>query len=187
MPSACRTLPGIPTLLALLALTTVGSACAGGPGTAGPPAPPPSTDAFVREGLLLPARDRAGLRETLGEPGEIRTHPMENRHDPAVTDTLVTWSYPGVEVHLHQVGNGGPEFLSAVEVTDNRYLRYPAAGVGVPRSRIHELLGPPAEGSTGGEGDTYECGTCEGAPEPVTFLYGPDGLVSSVVFSFYVD
>lgn len=112
---------------------------------------------------------------------------MENRHDPSVTDTLVTWSYPGVEIHLHQVGNGGPEFLSEVEVTDNRYLRYPAAGVGAARATIHELLGPPSAARGPEEGDTYPCERCEGAPEPVTFRYDAQGRVRAVLFSFYVD
>lgn len=170
----------------LLALGLAAAGCATGSGAGEPPAPPPSTDAYVQEGLLLPARSRDGLRDALGEPREIRAHPMENRHDPAVTDTLVTWNYPGVDIHLHQVGDGGPEFLSEVEVTDNRYLRYPAAGVGVARDTIRALLGPPSE-MPGQDGDLYECGSCEGAPEPVTFRYDDKGRVRAVLFSFYVD
>ena len=152
-----------------------------------PGPPPPSADDFVRDGLLLPGQTRAELLVALGEPRQRQVVPMENRHDPAITDTIVAWTYPGVVFHLHQVGSGGPEFLTDVEVMDNRYLRFPGAGIGVAREEVRAVMGPPHEEAPDPSEDIYLCRSCEGPYEPVIFRYGTDGRVRSILFSFYVD
>jgi hypothetical protein len=172
--------------LPLFAATLLLTGCGLRTPEAGPGPPPPSADDFIRDGLLLPGETRAELEEALGEPTERQVVPMENRHDPAITDTIVAWTYPGVVFHLHRVGSGGPEFLTDVEVMDNRYLRFPGVGIGVAREEVRAAMGPPQEEANPSE-DIYLCRNCEGPDEPVTFRYGPDGRVRSILFSFYLD
>lgn len=192
-----------PLMLALFLL-----ACGGGDPDADapartddPPAPTPETaemvadtmaadtaalpDLACEEGLereiVAAELTREGLRSAFGEPGGVDTTTEPNRHMPDATDSLFDLSFPGLEASIRRAANGA-ELVHRVEVTDNRFVRHPAIGIGARAERVVEALGEP----TSREGDdlVYVCG--EAVEQPVTFRV-EDGRVSAIEVDFYVD
>lgn len=166
-------------------------ACGGSPPSPaadGAPLPPPagpadlpSLEAFIRDGLSVPAESRASLRDALGDRDSIASEVIPNRHVPGVVDTLFTVYYPGLEVHIHRPGPGG-ELLSSVDVASNRYLHYPV--IGAAGSAIEEAFGAPDDRAPGTL--TYLCTTCIAGDNPV-HIFLENGRVAGVQFNYYVD
>jgi hypothetical protein len=143
----------------------------------------PTADEFTQHGLLPIGQTRDELRARLGEPLELRSTTVPNRHVEGVTDTLFEVVYPGLVVNIHRPGAVEGEFVSHVDVEDNRYLRFPAVGIGTTRDALERALGPPHERSENEY--VYLCETCLGADEPVIF-YFEDDRVRRIRFTYYV-
>lgn len=92
--------------------------------------------------------------------------------------------YPDLRLQYLVVGEGDSEFLELAEVRHNRYLKYPAVGVGVRASAIVAALGEPSKRA--GTTYTYDCGRCVGGDAPVHFHLTGD-RVGSIEYTFYVD
>ena len=149
---------------------------------AAPPAAPlPSRDDFLRHGLVPVGDTRAAIAARLGEPDSVHSEVVPNRHVAGVQDTLFTLFYPRLTARLHRPG-GGSDILAGVEVSDDRYLRFPL--IGAARQRVEEAFGAP-EHAEGGR-LTFACRTCVGAEEPFEVLL-EEGRVRSVRFPYYVD
>ena len=140
-------------------------------------------DEFVQHGLLVPD-SRTEVISRFGAADSVASRAVVNRHNAALTDSIVDLFYPGLHLTYYVVGRGGKEFLQTAVVSDNRYLKYPDFGVGVPDAIIRRSLGEPSERATAKW--RYDCGRCMGAESPVYF-YLDHGTVQRIEYSFYVD
>ncbi|MGV2384752.1 MAG UNVERIFIED_CONTAM: hypothetical protein LOD86_05720 [Thermobifida fusca] len=148
-------------------------------------AEPVDCDAYAARGLLVQAESREAFRAALGEPDSVITATVPNRHDPAITDTVVALYYADLSAIIWKPGyEGARDLLEHVEVRDNRYLRWPSLGIGARARNIITALGPPKEQSP--TQLVYECGPSEAVPEPLVFELRA-GRVRRVVFNRYVD
>ena len=145
------------------------------------PPPLPGRSEFVDNGLAISAGTRAELRAALGEPLEIASATLANRHVPGVMDTIYTLHYPGLSARFHHPG-GGSDLLSMVHVSDNRHLRYPV--IGREMTEIEAAFGPPD--ASFDSSATYLCTTCQAGDDPVELVV-EDGEVRRVRFNYYVD
>lgn len=166
------------TLTALL----LAAACAGSDGE-----PPGGTAAercraWVEEGLAIDSLTRAGLRARLGEPTDVVAATEPNRHIPDAIDSLFTLSWTGVSVAV-RTPPSGTDLVERVSVQDNRWLRWPDPGIGSTEERVIDVLGAPQERQPGVL--RYACGSGP-VDEPVGFII-TEGIVSEIIFDFYVD
>ena len=135
--------------------------------------------------LLRTAATRSALAEAYGEPDSVEVTTEPNRHIPDATDSLFVVNYPGLAVTL-RTPPSARDLVSAVTVTDNRYLAYPSIGVGTREEAVVAALGEPHE-RTDVDGTTvltYACG--EEVEQPVIF-HIRDGVVVRIEASYYVD
>lgn len=165
----------IPALLVLTALLAAG--CANLPGTReagtesaaeGVRAEEERSPGTAREEkqpvpsvAFSPLTGRRALAEELGEPVSAEREETENRHDPAVVDTVHHWHYPGISFTVRESGYDGREFLLAVQITGERWYLPGGVSVGSTRNDLLDSFGQSTrveetrvyyEGSAGGEG-----------------------------------
>ena len=146
---------------------------------------PVDCDAYATRGLLVQGESREAFRAALGEPDSVRTETVPNRHDPAITDTVVALYYADLTAIIWKPGyEGARDLLEHVEVRDNRYLRWPALGIGARARDVIAALGQPKQQSP--TQLVYECGPSEAVAEPLVFELRA-GRVRRVVFNRYVD
>ena len=150
------------------------------------PAPTLSLDCdTLAAALLRSGATRSALAQAYGEPDSIEVTTEPNRHMPGATDSLFVVHYAGLAVTL-RTPPAARDLVSAVTVTDNRYLAYPSIGIGARESAVVGALGEPDERTTA-DGTTsliYACG--EEVEQPVTF-HLRDGVVVRIEASYYVD
>jgi hypothetical protein len=140
-------------------------------------------DIFVQQGLRLGARTGVEIRTQLGAPDSESARPVPNPHDPAVVDSLLTWTYPELEAEVYRTADGR-RLLAQALVTGNRHLTFPEIGIGEPSSAVRALLGPP---DVEGPGELeYRCASCATPVEPVIFELAGD-RVAAVRFLFPLD
>jgi len=140
-------------------------------------------DIFVQHGLRLGARTGVELRTQLGAPQAESSRPVPNAHDPAVVDSLLTWTYPELEAEIYRTADGRRLMVQAL-VTGNRHLTFPEIGMGQPASAVRDLLGPP---DVEGPGELeYRCASCRTPVEPVIFQLEGE-RVAAVRFLFPLD
>ncbi len=131
------------------------------------------------ESQILPREPtRRTLRDAFGEPDETSVTTEPNRHDPQVTDSLFTLTWPGSEFRVRKAT--GDDFPVRAEISEPGVMEPDL--IGVDTARVVEVLGQPRRRSDGEL--VYDCGM--GASEPVT-LYVEDGAVTGVRVSYYVD
>jgi hypothetical protein len=140
-------------------------------------------DDFVEHGLLV-ADSRNKVARQVGQPDSIVGQSVINRHNPVQTDSIIDLFYHGLHLTYYVVGEGGKEFLQTAMITDNRYLKYPQFGIGVPEGVVLRSLGEPSERVMGKV--RYDCMRCIGAERPVYFYFNR-GKVQRVEYSFYLD
>ena len=104
-----------------------------------------------------------------------------NRHVPGRTDSLFVVHYDGL-VSSIRTPSPGRDLPFHVVVTDNRFVRHPAIGIGATAATVEAVLGAPTRRTDATL--VYECG--EGAEEPVTFRLEA-GRVERIVIDYYVD
>ena len=148
-------------------------------------AEPVDCHAYAERGLLVRAESREAFRAALGEPDSVQTETVPNRHDPAVTDTVVALYYADLTAIVWKPGYpDARDLLEYVEVRDNRYLRWPSLGIGARAGDVIAALGEPVEQSP--TRLVFLCGPSEAVDEPLVFELRT-GRVRSVAFSRYVD
>jgi hypothetical protein len=108
---------------------------------------------LAENGFLILDSRRKAVAARLGRPDSVRSQPAPNTHNPAQMDTVVDVFYSGLRLHYAVLGvkDGETDILMAADVSDNRYLKYPALGVGTTVEAIVNALGQPEERTT----DTY--------------------------------
>lgn len=131
--------------------------------------------------ILAAAPNRAALEEAYGEADSMRVATEPNRHVQGATDSLFLVYYPGMVMNLRKPEDGD-DLADDVEISDNRYLRYPAIGIGAPIDRVTRALGTPMLRDSGRV--IYDCGF--GAEQPVTFVLN-QGIVRRIIVDYYLD
>ncbi|HEY0674314.1 MAG TPA: hypothetical protein VGD27_18715 [Longimicrobiales bacterium] len=137
---------------------------------------------FMREGLKLAARTRSALESEAGRPLNMSARAVQNRHVPAVQDSIFHYEYDGLAVRLRKAGPGG-ELFEQVIVTDRKWLNFPYFKPGVSAEKVIQALGEPQRRVDNRL--IYRCGETE-AEEPVVFEIS-EGTVQRIVFNYYVD
>ncbi len=146
-------------------------------------APEGRRDIFVSRGFRVGGRTGPELRTQLGVPLETESRPIQNTHDPSVTDSILTWRYDGLDVEIYRTADGR-RLLARASVTSNRFLTFPEVGIGAREAEVRRILGAP---DTESEGELeYRCALCSGPPEPA-LLHMQGGAVTRVEFLFAVD
>jgi hypothetical protein len=152
---------------------------------AGTVAPDMSTLPDGCEGLeysiLRTAPNRAALARTFGEPDSLHADTEPNRHVPDATDSLFTVFYPGITVDIRKPAGG--DMATHVDLRDNRYIAFPAIGVGASATRVAEALGEPTRRTN--YSLVYDCGMH--VEQPVTFHLDGRGVVDRIAIDYYVD
>jgi hypothetical protein len=101
-------------------------------------------------------------------------------------DTVVDTFYPGLRLHYIVLGvtEGETDILLQADVSDNRYLKYPALGVGAPVAAIVSALGEPEERRN----DTYRYSCALHVMSGSTvYFHIADDRVKYVVYMWDVD
>jgi hypothetical protein len=108
---------------------------------------------FAENGFLIPDSRRKAVATQLGRPDSLRSHAIPNTHRPVQMDTVVDVFYPGLRLEYVVLGvtEGETDILLQADVSDNRYLKYPALGVGARLAEIVSAFGEPEERKN----DTY--------------------------------
>lgn len=143
-------------------------------------------EAFFRYGMVELGPGRDDLADQLGAPDSTAARPIGNTHDAALTDTVVTLHYPGLEAEVYRAGFDGRELLAALHITDERYLQ-PASPIrlGTSADELQIVLGVPDEVDAGDL--VYRCATCSLAGGDVVRLLIDDGLLSAISVQYWLD
>jgi hypothetical protein len=182
----------------VLALVLGGGMAACSARSEGPRRPDPSSDrlenrAFdaearkailVERGLRVAGRTGPELRTQLGAPDAVEARPVANTHDPAVTDTILTWRYEDLELDIYRTADGR-RLLARAAVSDNDYLVFPEVGVNATEAEVRRLLGEPDAATA--DAFEYQCGRCEGPPAPVVLTFDASRRVTRVEYFFPLD
>jgi len=136
---------------------------------------------FIAFGLRRVGSDAAALRATFGAPDSTRTEAVQNRHDPARTDSIVHLFHPSAGAVLYRTN--GRDLLMSIDVRDDAWLRLPGPRIGMSREESVAFMGEPHE-ETDGE-LRWSCRVC--VVEQQLVLRFASGRVSSIGFSYYVD
>jgi hypothetical protein len=190
-----RRSPGAVTgasVLALLVLLGLTAGCDRGAPAGDPPVAPlhvPSdsgVDAFFARGPMVLGPSRAELTAQLGEPDSVAVRTVENRHDPAATDSIVTFYYDGLTAEIHVAGYDGKEILSALVIGNSRYLQ---AGtpvqLGDSEASVRAALGDPDE--AGESHLDYMCDDCLAAGQETTRFVLDRGVVTRIEVRYWVE
>ena len=138
---------------------------------------------YIARGAYAHGMTRAQLVARFGRPDSVTSTPVPNRHDPSVTDSVVTLDYPAARYVYYVVTQGPGEILDAAHIGDNVHMRHPSPGIGASPEEVLTAFGTPMRSSD--DRIEYECTTCE-VPEPVTFVLSND-RVARIEFDYYVD
>jgi hypothetical protein len=112
---------------------------------------------FAENGFLISDGRRKAVAAQLGRPDSLRSQVIPNTHRPVQMDTLVNVFYPGLRLEYVVLGvtEGETDILLQADVSNNRYLKYPALGVGARAADIVSAFGEPEERRNGTY--MYEC------------------------------
>jgi hypothetical protein len=86
-------------------------------------------------------RTEQSIVAKLGAPSSRDAQKLPNRHDPRVTDEIVTLRYDGAVVTLHTVPEHKASFLAKLEITSERFDLIPGLGIGMSREAAAQRLG----------------------------------------------
>lgn len=151
------------------------------PGEVLDPASVPLTCDGLHEQILKVPPTREAFANAFGPPDSVATVTEPNRHVPGATDSLFTVHYPGFVMDI-RTPTGARDMATHVRVEDDRYLAYPALGMGSPAADVEAVLGEPHSRDAGRV--RYQCGVA--VEQPVSFMIG-NGRVTAIEIDFYVD
>jgi hypothetical protein len=141
---------------------------------------------LAENGLKIPDTDRRAVAAQIGRPDSSRSQPTPNPYTTGQIDSVVNVFYPGLRLHYLVLGKPTSPtdiFLEAY-VSDNRFLKYPALGVGVSADAIVSALGEPEQRT--GDTISYSCALHIMSGSTVYF-HLQDGRVKAVQYYFEAD
>jgi hypothetical protein len=112
---------------------------------------------LAENGLKIPNTRRSAVASQIGRRDSTRSQPTPNPYTTGQIDSVVDVFYPGLRLHYIVLGThtGETDMLLEADVSDNRYLKYPALGVGAGAEAIVSALGDPEERTS--DAITYSC------------------------------
>ena len=134
----------------------------------------------LMDAVFLAPLTRAELVQQYGAPDSVHTSTEPNRHIPGI-DSLFQIYYPGLVAGIRAPA-GNSDLISQMDISDNRYLRYPSIGIGARRERLIRAVTDTTR--TAADRVEYDCNM--GANEPITFWL-VDGQIRRVSKTYYVD
>ena len=143
-------------------------------------------ETFFRDGLMGLEISRRNLRAKLGEPDSTSARPIQNRHDAAVTDSIIDIHYPGLSAEIYLATFNGNELTVFVTVTDNRYIAADApVRIGMLESELPTVMGAASE--TNGSTLTYACDTCTALGNERVDVRVANGRVAAITVVHSID
>ena len=102
---------------------------------------------LAENGLKIPNTRRNAVAAQMGRPDSTRSQPTPNPYTAGQIDSVVDVFYPALRLHYIVLGKptGETDMLLEADVSDNRFLKYPALGVGATAEAIVTALGKPEE------------------------------------------
>ena len=102
---------------------------------------------FAENGLLIPDGRRKAVAARFGRPDSVQSQVIPNKYTNGQMDTVMHVFYPALRLEYIVLGvtKGETDILLEADVSDNRYLRYPAFGVGARVAEIVSAFGEPEE------------------------------------------
>jgi hypothetical protein len=94
-------------------------------------------------GIMHPLQGHQQLVEAVGTPRKEEIREKENRHDPELTDTVITWSWPGLSCTFTRSGYDGREFMLFIELGSPGWALPGGIGPGMSRSELAAAYGEP--------------------------------------------
>ncbi|WP_020614606.1 hypothetical protein [Sediminispirochaeta bajacaliforniensis] len=88
-----------------------------------------------------PLTNSEELSAALGVPLSVETEQRANRHNPDVTDLIITYTYDGITFVLQRSGYDGREFLMNVLLTGNGWTIPEGVSVGNDRGDLLRSFG----------------------------------------------
>jgi hypothetical protein len=141
---------------------------------------------YLRDALPELGVTRADIAALLGGPDSVSVTTVANRHDPAVTDSVLTLFYDGLSAVVYRAGYDGKEMLAALEITQSRHLRSPAgAGIGATAEDVIAALGRPDSGSD--EYLEFTCAECLIAGHETVRFVLSRGAVARIEIRHWID
>ena len=141
---------------------------------------------LAENGFRILDTGRKAVAAQLGVPDSAHLLPAPNPYSPAQMDTVVDVFYPGLRLHYVVLGvtKGETDILLEAEVSNNRYLKYPALGVGANVAAVVSALGQPEERTN--HTYSYSCALHVMSGSTVYFHFDGD-RVKSVVYRWEAD
>jgi hypothetical protein len=140
----------------------------------------------AENGILIPNTRRTAVAAQLGRPDSAVSQPAPNPHNPAQTDTVVDVFYPGLRLHYWVVAANQAErdIILEIDISDNRYLKYPSVGIGANAEALVNGLGERGERTE--DGYRYSCALHVMSGADMGFHFA-DGRVKWISYRYYVD
>jgi hypothetical protein len=141
---------------------------------------------LAENGLKIPDTNRRAVATQMGRPDSTRSQPTPNPYTTGQIDSVVNVFYPGLRLHYLVLGKptGSTDIFLEAYVSDNRFLKYPALGVGVSADAIVSALGEPEQRTS--DSISYSCGLHIMSGSTVYF-HLQEGRVKAVQYYFEAD
>lgn len=155
-------------------------------GVAHPAAVESGIAAFFNNGPVPIGSTRDELTLQLGEPDSTVARTVTNRHDPSMTDSVLTLFHDGLVAEIHRAGYDGKEMLSSLVILDDRYLRPESpVRIGSGAAAVQAAFGEPDDH----EADTllYMCDECLVAGHETVRFVLDGAAVRRIEIGFWVD
>jgi hypothetical protein len=112
---------------------------------------------LAENGLKIPNTRRTAVAAQIGRPDSTQAQPTPNPYTTGQIDSVIDVFYRGLRLHYIVLGKqtGETDILLAADVSDNRFLKYAALGVGASADAIVSALGNPEERTA--DTLTYSC------------------------------
>lgn len=136
-----------------------------------------------------PDADRPLLRD-LPPATATRREPIPNSHQPEHIDTILTHSYPGLEIRVYRVSASNKDIIQTVTVFGPEFVSDEGLRVGLSQAQVRAILGEPFRVETNTL-TFYAPGPQAsdepiGGPEVLDVVFAGDS-VASLRYYFYID
>jgi hypothetical protein len=122
---------------------------------------------------------RETVREYFGEPESIESREVENVHYPEVTDTIYSFQYTGMNLHIYYAAKTEKEFVTFIETENEKVQLNTGLSPGMELETLISVLGPPH--STGETSYIYSNSiTAPGQADTILFFFIQNGKVGRI-------
>lgn len=122
---------------------------------------------------------RETVEKYFGEPDAVESREIENVHYPEVKDSIFSFQYPGMDIHIYRATKTEKEFVTAIEIeNENSHLTL-GPSPGMDLETLVSVLGPPHR--TGENSYIYSNSVTEpGQADTFLFFFIKNGRVARI-------